>query len=88
MHADLFLCRMTAATESDRKAFSPGRSVRQVAIKKWKERKAPISILCQKKNKCKHTHTLKMANENNFLNKEWGQIIITDFKGGFICLLY
>ena len=44
MHADsLFPCRMKTAMESDSKAFSPGRSIRQLAIKKKMEREKKLT---------------------------------------------
>lgn len=48
MHGEsLFLCRMKAAMESDSKDFSPGRSVRQLAIKKDGKKEKGSDFVCE-----------------------------------------
>ena len=63
MHSDsLFLYRMKAAMESDSKAFPPGRSGRQLAIKKdGKKEKALILFVSLCAMNKQMPHTLKLA---------------------------
>lgn len=73
MHADsLFPCRMKSGIESDSKGFSPGGSIRQLAIKKdgKKEKRRLIvfaSLCAMKKNILKATQELQ--DEYNLLIK-------------------
>lgn len=43
----LFPCRMKTAMESDSKAFSPGRTIRQLAIKKMERKKKLTDYVLQ-----------------------------------------
>ncbi len=95
MHADsLFPCRMKTAMESDSKAFSPGRSIRQLAIKKKKKVKRKSSLimfasLCATNKQMQHslklTQLLQMS--TIYLLNNWYELLREFFKGGYICLL-
>lgn len=91
MHGEsLFLCRMKAAMESDSKDFSPGRSVRQLAIKKdGKKEKALILFVSLCATNKQMPRILKLAqllqmSAIYLINNGW-KLQLEFFKGGYIC---